>query len=187
VGFPQSEFYKQVLSLNFRFQSKPEFISNALQLVVNNHLDRETLKESLLLELLEFLKTPDLKEMGITRAELLLSEMKKEWESKSEKSKGRRVFVMTEEDLSGFWLKYNIDITLYQHEDAIRFYKQHYMEDSEEVKLYVLLDLLFRYKLKDYWLREYEDALKQGVKPRERLQKMYRYISENGEFPQYML
>jgi hypothetical protein len=60
------------------------------------------------------------------------------------------------------------------------------VEDSEEVKLYVLLSLLFSYQVKDYWLREYEDAVKRGVKVREQLQKMHRRITEKGEFPEYM-
>jgi hypothetical protein len=122
-----------VLSLNFRYQSKAEFITNALKLVINNHLDRETLKEDLLRELLGFLKTPDLKETGIAQAELLLSEMRKEWESKAKKSKGQGVIMIREEDRSEFWLKYNIGrlaifgfycyTTPYEYEEAIRFYK----------------------------------------------------------------
>jgi len=60
------------------------------------------------------------------------------------------------------------------------------MEREREVSLFVLLQWLFQYKLKELWLREYKTALQQGIQPRKALRNTYQYIKETGEFPKYM-
>ncbi len=55
------------------------------------------------------------------------------------------------------------------------------------MSLYVLLDLLLAYELKEYWLREYDESLKRGIEPRKALQKTYKYIQENDKLPEGFL
>ncbi|WMM88736.1 hypothetical protein Q7C09_08355, partial [Heyndrickxia coagulans] len=52
----------------------------------------------------------------------------------------------------------------------------------KEDALFSLLNKLEKYNQKDYWLREYETAIKKGIRPREELQFTYQYLKENGQF-----
>lgn len=79
-----------------------------------------------------------------------------------------------------------LQMALAEHEEAISYFKAHYVTFQKEISLYVLLRWLFQYGLKDLWLREYEAALQQGVKPRKALLNAYQYIKETGGFPEYV-
>ena len=78
-------------------------------------------------------------------------------------------------------------MALCEYENGIKYFNENNVERDKEVSLYILLDLLLEYELKEYWLREYDEALKKGVKPREALQKTYKYIQENDKSPEYFL
>ena len=82
---------------------------------------------------------------------------------------------------------FELNIALCEHEKAIKYYNENYVKLDSEVSLYILLRLLFKHELKAYWLREYDEAVRKGVKPREALQRMYKYIQENDQLPEYYL
>ena len=48
----------------------------------------------------------------------------------------------------------------------------------------VLLQILHAYDLKEYWLREYDAAVKNGIIPREMLSEKYNYLRQNDKFPE---
>ena len=77
-------------------------------------------------------------------------------------------------------------IHLEEYEKAIGYFKENYTENNKEIQLYVLLDRLFVLGLKDYWIREYCAAKDEGIKPRESLEEVYRFIQKNKKFPKHM-
>jgi hypothetical protein len=75
---------------------------------------------------------------------------------------------------------FRLNVELCEFDMAIEYYLKNNIECDAEVSLYVLLHLLLEYELKDYWLREYNEAVKKGIIPRESLQKMYENIRTPG-------
>ncbi len=183
VGIEQYKFFHRILSLKFQHEDRIDFITNALLLMINNSLNRYTLYIDLMYVILEFLKTPDMREMTIKKCSDLIETVKneplsteEEWRSKYDKEK--KLNNLTE---MGF-LCYS---QLYEYDEAISYFKMNYNEKNSEIALYILLNLLYIIKQKKYFLREYEIALKDGILPRENLKKMYNYIKEKDEFPEY--
>lgn len=183
AGIEQAEFFRKVLVLKYRCEDKNTFIKNALLAMVNNPLNRYTLHENLMEVILEFTKTPDLKEMTIVKCSELIEIIKKEPLSKKE---GHMSVHEKEKKLNNLIeMAFLCYARLYEYENAISYLKANYREDDKEITLYVLLRLLFGLKQKDYFLREYEQASKNGITPRDTLKKMYRLTRETGELPAY--
>ena len=67
-----------------------------------------------------------------------------------------------------------LGIALFEEEDALAFFEQHYDERNREVKLYTLLRYIDCFGGNDVlWIKTCKDAVNRGVKPRERLVEMY--------------
>jgi len=77
-------------------------------------------------------------------------------------------------------------LELSEYETAGEYFMSNYEGHDDEVKLYILLRLLYESDLKENWLSEYEKAIQGGIKPRERLTKMYEYIIKENKLPDYM-
>ncbi|WP_100489127.1 hypothetical protein [Sporolactobacillus pectinivorans] len=75
---------------------------------------------------------------------------------------------------------------MHDYDEVIHYFNDNISERNDEVSLYALLKPLREYELKDHWSREFNSALKKGVKLREALRRMYRYLQENGALPDYM-
>lgn len=73
-------------------------------------------------------------------------------------------------------------IRLGEPERGVEYFRRHYRVPggdsarSREIELYVLLRLLDERGLREQWLRAYETALEQGVKPRDELRRRYREL-----------
>jgi len=76
-------------------------------------------------------------------------------------------------------------VKMFEMDNAITFFKQNYIESDKEISLYILLRLLFSLNHKEHFLREYEAAVKDGVKPRDELVKTYKFTKETGQLPEY--
>ncbi|MEW6424649.1 MAG: hypothetical protein AB1523_07855 [Bacillota bacterium] len=181
VGIKQSEFYRQVIAAKKQAFLPGEWVPAAIRLIVENHVDRNTLPTDLMYVLVEFLNTAPLKEQAAEQAdrlrrEFLKSSLKRRQMGYSEKSRNN--------DLVELVLI--LQMALGDYEKAISYFKAHYVGLDDEVSLYVLLRWLFHYGLKDLWLREYEAALDHGIQPRKALRNTYQYIRETGKFPEYM-
>ncbi len=183
VGIEQAEFFRRVLALKYQSEDKNTFINDALVSMLNEPLNRYTLYETRMRVILEFLKTADLKEMMVVKCDELIETIKREPTPKREdysalyKREGKLNNLAT----MGF-LCY---ARLSEYEKAISYFKANNCEDDPEIALYVLLWLLFSLNQKDYFLREYEKAVKNAITPREALRKMYNSTKEKGELPAY--
>jgi len=74
---------------------------------------------------------------------------------------------------------------LYEIENGISFFNQHFDEKDSEVKLYILLKWLFACNNLELFLSEYRNAVSSGVKPRTKLVNIVETIESTGEFPEY--
>lgn len=180
VGVQQEEFFRRVLALKYNCEDKNTFMKNALLLMVNNSHSRDTVSEDLMEVILEFTKTPDLREMAIASCSELIEAIKREPVRKKERwYEYERKHKLNDLTKMGF-LCYS---QLHECPKAISYFKTNYSESDREVALYALLRMLWRLNQKDYFLQEYEKAIENGIAPREILKKAYRFTKENDELP----
>jgi len=78
AGIEQEEFFRRVLALKYQYEDKNTFIENALLSMVKNSLNRYTLREDLMGVILEFIRTPDLKEMTIAKCSELIETVERQ-------------------------------------------------------------------------------------------------------------
>lgn len=181
IGIQQKEFFSKVLFLKYQIEPKNIFIKNALQLVLDNSLNRYTLYADLIEVIISFLKSTDMIEMAIKQTNSLLQKEKKTSNSiagYSKYDKEQNINTLAE---FGFFCY----VKLFEMDKAIDFYKINCVRSNEEVALYVLLKLLFSINEKDCFMREYENAIQIGVKPRKELAQMYNFAKETGNLPEY--
>ena len=189
MGIPQVELFRQVLKLNIRVQAKPDFIHHSLTLILDQPLNRYTLPKGLMVEFLDFLKIPDLKEATVAKCGQFLQETKAKRPKTEEKAVSSYGFshehYKNEERLQNLALMGLLCyVSLGEYDHAIAFFREHHTRDSEEVTLFILLGELFDLQLPDYWRREYEADVRRGIAPREKLQQVYEFLCTNGRFPE---
>ena len=189
IGVEQREFYKSVITLLQEAKGKRESLEKGIKLIIDNYLNRYTLYSELMEVLISTLTVPDLKYYGIEIVKKLLVEANlksnpkkknKGWgHSAEEYKKKRRIQNLAE-------LGYRLSASLFEFDEAIAFYKKNYKGEDAEVRLYVLVHLLFQKGEKDRIVNEIEAAIKKRIKPREGLLKLLKEIKEKGELPKYM-
>jgi hypothetical protein len=123
----------------------------------------------------------DAKEVAIEQCKLIREELVSQQQKNKKRStldykQTRRLNYLTE-------LVFCLNIEQEEYEDAISYLKKNYIEKNEEVELYILLGLLYDYDLKELWVKEYNLAVKKGVKPRDLLNKIYDYSVEHDSLP----
>ncbi len=184
IGIEQKDFFNRVLFLKFQIEPKRNFISNALKLMLDNSVNRYTLYSDLLHVILSYLKSTDMIEIAIDQTNQLLQKEKEKQISKSSNGYSNKYNKRKNiNNLSEFgFLCY---IKFFEVQKAVDFYKQHCVESEREIALYILLRLLFSVGEREYFLKEYENAIELGVKPREELRKMYVFTKESGQLPEH--
>ena len=69
-----------------------------------------------------------------------------------------------------------IKFSLYEYDEGLNYYWKNFEEKTPEIKLYCLLCYFLNgddERLDSLWIREYENAVARGIKPREALQNEY--------------
>ncbi|MEA4882814.1 MAG: hypothetical protein VB144_03960 [Clostridia bacterium] len=184
VGIPQTEFFSQVLTLKRQYSDKSQFVQEAVALAVNGGLDGSTTTTGLMLVFLEFLPIPDLKLRAIAAAEELKDQIMNErqqardWSDRYE-TEGR-LNHLTE-------LAFHCYAQLGEFEKAIDYFDAHCLENDEEVKLYVLAQLLFYcYQQPELTAEQIRKAMARGVRPRPGLIKLAGSIAVNKKLPEQL-
>lgn len=184
VRIPQTEFYHEVLALYERVLPKKEFVRKALLLIVDRELSRYTQYSNLMEEFITFLRIPDLKYLAIGQAnELLETRRKSDAEGKrrdsSEYSRNE-----VHNNLCEFICR--CYLRLDEQEHACEYFEEHYREEDPEVKLYVLVRILFSYQEKEEVVRAIKDAESRGVKLRHSLVELKKHIERHGAMPKFI-
>lgn len=185
VRIAQPDYFRYVLSLKTSFSPPAVWVREAIRLMLEEGTDPNTSDDDLIQVLLEFLPTPPLKELAVEQCDRLRKELeasktarsKSAWSSDYSEKRKRNMLCL---------LKFQCWMRLCEYDAAIAEFKQTYAyASSSEVELYILLKYLYPFGLKELWVREYEAAVRAGVKPREQLQRIYTYIGQNGQFPEH--
>lgn len=189
VGIEQTVLLDTVITRKLGSGINNESVKSVIELVINSELDRETLHSFLIRVLVMNLKSPDSKVIAIEQCKLLKKELQKSKPAPSKKSWSSDSSDYKRVDKINNLVEtvFRIHTELCEYDEAIKYFNGNNIERDAEVSLYVLLSLLLEYELKELWLREYDEALKKGVKPREALRKTYKYILENDKLPEYFL
>ena len=180
VGIDQTEFFRMVVAVKKQAGLPEDWVMEAIRLIIDNDVDNYTLTTELMYTLLEFLNTAPLKEKAVEQCDRLRREIvgvakKRRPAGFSESKKNNDLVEMV----------LILQMELGEHEQAVGYFKSFYRASNTEVALYVLLQWLQRYGLKDLWIKEYETATQQGVRPRDELLNKFKQLKAKGEFPTY--
>lgn len=186
VGVEQPTFYLSVIHLLQESKGKAEALQPAIELIVNNDLNRYTLYSDLMVGLISTLDIPDLKYKGIEISERLIQLNL----SKPQKKNSRFVVsneLSTERKINNLTeLAVRLYADLYEVDEGIDFFYKHYRENDEDVKLYVLVRILFQLRDQENIVKEIEKAIKKGVEVRSRLVDLLEKTKKDGVLPEYM-
>jgi hypothetical protein len=188
IGVEQPTFYFSVIHLLQESKGKAEALQPAIELIVNNQLNRYTLYSDLMVGLISTLDIPDLKYKGIEISEGLIQLNN----SRRKPQKNKRVTFSSEDyrtdrktnNLTELALR--LYAGLYEVDEGINFFYKHYREEDEDVKLYVLVRILFQLRAQDNIVKEIEKAMNKGVKVRSRLVDLLDETKKDGVLPEYM-
>lgn len=189
VGIEQTQLLGTIIARKLGNGINNESAKYVVKLVIDSEVDRETLHSFLIKELISNLKTPDSKGIVIEQCKLLKKEMQSSKPDMSKKSRTTNYYDYKRIDKINNLVEtvFRIHAELYEYDEAVSYFNENNIERNAEISLYVLLKFLLEYKKKEYWISEYEKALKKGVEPRETLQKTYNYILDNDEMPKYFV
>jgi hypothetical protein len=183
VGVEQTVFFRTLLTLKRQQEDITSFVPQAVLLIPDNSVNRDTLPNQLMHIVLEFLPTPDAKLLAVQCCEeAIAGEIKNPtvssagWSNSNFKS-DERINQLVEIAFLCFNALGEID-------KGIEFFHRRYRNNGPEIKLYVLFRFLFDCRQPGCFLREYEKALKEGVSPRKELVDIYRTVGISGEFPE---
>jgi hypothetical protein len=183
IRISQEDVFNRIVRRKFADGFKREAITSTLKLMAANKP-----ADSLLPSLLQYINTPDSRLITIEECNKLQQMVKnghKLTSNKLEKSNSGRYYTQEKINIlveTAFYCY----LELSEYETAGEYFMSNYEGHDDEVKLYILLRLLYESDLKENWLSEYEKAIQGGIKPRERLTKMYEYIIKENKLPDYM-
>ena len=128
------------------------------------YIDRESLYEEFETAFIRALKTRDMREKAYGIAKVEVSRLEA-------LPKGRHNDYDTRRKIDEICITIlGLGISLYEEDDALAFFFQHFDKLSEEVQLYVALKILKHFGAgNDLWCKVYDNAISRGIEPRETL------------------
>ena len=176
VGYKQTEFLRLVLEKLFFSGFDEASVKTAVFLTLDSNVDRQTLYTGLSGVLVDVLKTPDTKELALKQC-IAYKDGYDEYQS-SKKVFSYKASSWSSDDYrkrrhsnNSVDLYLMLKFSLYEFKDGIDYFWKNYVERDREITLYCLLRFLNSQN--DLWIREYEKAIANGIKPRDNLQKEY--------------
>lgn len=188
IGVKQVVFYKNILKLLQNIGDDEQMLNKGISLIIENPLNTYTLYSDLIIQFVKSIKTERNYKKALEVATHLLqtngfnrsdSPIEQRWTEEEEYEQEQRHNNLVE-------LIYRLHANFSDYSKAIQFYKKHYYCLNDEIKLYVLVRLLFEKGKKKLIKREIELAIKQGIKPRENLLKLLAMINDENLLPQYL-
>lgn len=179
VGIRQVDFFRVVLDIEKRVEPPRRFVRNSILLALADDLNTHTLWEDLLEMIVACLETVDMKEIAIA----ICDDLRKD--AAEDRLRDLEPFAKGCEDYRArdfvnhlAILGWMCHMALDQPEDAVRYFRQYYVEKNAEVALYVLLRMIEHRRSWPLWCRAYEEAVRSGIHPREELQRQFKDIQE---------
>lgn len=192
IGIEQTDFFTSTITLLHEAEGKANTIEKSIKLIVDNYLNRYTLYSGLMEILIATYEIPDLKYSAIEITKKLITQNGFVPKPESKKRKyitffaDNNDFKQKEKNNNLAKLGFRLYISLFEAENGIEFYKEHYYHKHDEVKLYILIDILLHNRKKDLIVTEIEKAIEQGIEPRDKLIKLLNTIKKSGKLSNYM-
>ncbi len=192
VGVSQTDFFQSVLILIEKSEGTIGLVNKGLGLIVNNNLNGFTLYSYLMDEWIDRLQIPEAKYDALELTKKMLIE--NNFKPPTAQSKrfsyygndANNEYRMRAKNNNLAEMGFRLHSSLLEYDEAIQFYKNHAFETDNEVKLYVLIHLLFSLRLKDYIKAELDAAVKKGEQLRESLLNLKKTIETKNALPDYM-
>ena len=166
IRMQQDDFYEQVVSRLLTAEPSDAAIKRALQLATVSGMSRETISEDLYAKLLPRLDTIALKRRAVEQLQSLCKDAAKLQDKYEINSR-----------LQGCAkLMLHLKIALGETEDGVSDCYQIFNRQGKqnpETVLYIILGILDAYGQKEIWIRTYEKALENNVRPRNYLRNRY--------------
>jgi hypothetical protein len=183
IGIAQSEFFNTVIEAYDKTLEREAFVDKGIDLIITQSLNRYTLYDELMDVFIHHLKTPDMKYM-------LIEKSKQKWNYHSVHKPDKKEVIseykyknllnnLTEIAFKGF-------ASLYELDKAVAHFNEFYKEKDREIKLYILIDLLFKLGEKEIILKELSEAEKQKVNMRKSLLNLKEHIITNNNLTKYI-
>lgn len=187
IQIEQQEFLRSVLYLIELSEGKAAVVDQGIGLMYKVNFDAYSGYKYISKAFEEFLTLPDLKYQAIEKTTQLLKKNDFQPPIKGDKKYYFRRRDSNKEYINNnlATLGFSIRLTLFEYDEAVEFFNQHYYDNDEEVKLYILVDLLFNRRLKDQIKQQIEQAQKQSIKPRRQLIDLLKVIKNDNELPAY--
>ena len=186
VGYKQAELLRVVIAKYFSNDMDNAKIRDMAALVLESFVDTDTIHLQLLLVLVECLKTPESKETAIAECKNYLAT------ALGMGFAADRLFLSRVDDFrrdditeKACGLCFHLRMALHEHKEAVSAYWKDVKAPNarrKELALYCLLDWLEMYDEADLWMREYEAAIKKGLKPREEYAECYQSLKDGNSF-----
>ncbi len=186
VGIKQVTMLETLIARRLRSGVTPNNIKSVISLVIDHGGDRVTSHETLIWTLIQLLKTPDLKMVTAEQCDMMKAEIRASIpaSSKGARSIDTTSFKREEKIRHLVMVVFLIKMELGEYGEAIQYFSKNYVYSNAEVSLYILLELLWQFKAKDYWLQQYDLAVKKGITPRKELADIRQYINDKDRFPE---
>jgi len=183
TGIEQTEFFDTVLKAVEEVTDKPAFIEKGIDLLLNNELNRYTLRSGLMDVFIRHLETTDMKYLLIEKCKAKREAVIKKGPDKKSWSGN---YKHTENLNNLTELVFRSYAGLYEIKNAIGYYKEFYIGKEPEVILYILASLLMQFSEKDAILYELQEAEKQNIKLRPTLVSLKDFITEHDDLPKHL-
>lgn len=164
IGIRQGDFYPRLAAKYFSDGFSDQKILDMLQAATSVNIDRESLYFEFETAFIRELKTRDMREKAYQIAKEEVYRLEALPQRRADDYETRRKVDEISSTILG------LGISLYEEDDALVFFFQHYDNHCKEVQLYVALRTIDCFGgSQDLWCKVYDDAVARGVKPRESL------------------
>jgi len=184
IRIPQDTFFTSVLNAIDQTTDKKSLATQGVILVIDNSLNRYTLYTDLMKILLEHLHTADMKQYLIEyciglRDEHLNQPREKKGTNRTDYEYRKKLNNLTE-FIFHAWME------LGEADNAIADFRKYHQESSEEIKLYVMIRLLFGYKALEPIRVQMDLPSTNKIVIRKALNDLKEFIAKHNSLPEYV-
>jgi hypothetical protein len=187
VAVEQPVFFQSALQLIDQTEGKVSLLNRGLDMAINNPTSPNSLHSYMLQEFVNLLDSEPIKYDAIDKVEKMIATNKAPTPVTNAKKPYQEDFsakYRREEKINRLAeMGFRIYSSLFQYEEAIVFYNKHAVQRDEEVKLYILIGLLFGNQQKTHIQTVLEAAATSGMKLRSSLTKLLATIQKHNELP----
>ena len=188
IVIEQVDFYRTLIQFIDLAEGKIGVIKKGISLITDFSQSRNTLKSELMREFVEVINTPDAKYTAIEKVEELLKNVmntplpktKNYTWNNQEYYRNAKIDELSE-------LGMRLYLSLFEYPEAIQFFKKYHTHQRDvEIKFYIMIRILFEFKLKDIIKKELEIATNEGMDLRKGLIKLLDFIKKEDSLPNYI-